>query len=93
MQGPVGIAPHLARLALRRAGVPDGGTVRTTLSAPLPAGDGWHLLERRPDVRQAERELQAATLETDIVRAHLYPKVSFGASLTSSDMPLKTSTA
>ncbi|WP_295856104.1 penicillin-binding protein 1C [uncultured Xylophilus sp.] len=30
-----GIAPHLARLALRRAGVPDGGTVRTTLSAPL----------------------------------------------------------
>ena len=56
-----------------------------TLSAPLPAGDGWHLLERRPDVRQAERELQAATLETDIVRADLYPKVSFGASLTSSD--------
>ena len=56
-----------------------------TLSLPLPAGDGWHLLERRPDVRQAERELQAASLETDIVRADLYPKVSFGASLTSSD--------
>lgn len=60
-------------------------TTIPTLSAPLPAGDGWHLLERRPDVRQAERELQAATLETDIVRADLYPKVSFGASLTSSD--------
>ncbi|MFF7065080.1 efflux transporter outer membrane subunit [Pseudomonas sp. NPDC008258] len=55
------------------------------LSAPLPAGDGWQLLERRPDVRQAERELQAATLEIDIVQADLYPKVSFGASLTSSD--------
>ena len=60
-------------------------TTIPTLSAPLPARDGWHLLERRPDVRQAERELQAATLETDIVRADLYPKVSFGASLTSSD--------
>ncbi|UVL80071.1 TolC family protein [Pseudomonas putida] len=60
-------------------------TVIPTLSAPLPAGDGWHLLERRPDVRQAERELQAASLEIDIVRADLYPKVSFGASLTSSD--------
>ncbi|MCE7765972.1 efflux transporter outer membrane subunit [Pseudomonas putida] len=60
-------------------------TTIPTLSAPLPAGDGWHLLERRPDVRQAERELQAASLETDIVRADLYPKVSFGAALTSSD--------
>jgi len=70
-----------------QASVADPATCTTipTLSAPLPAGDGWHLLERRPDVRQAERELQAASLETDIVRADLYPKVSFGASLTSSD--------
>ncbi|WP_338746575.1 TolC family protein [Pseudomonas putida] len=70
-----------------QASLADTATCTTipTLSAPLPAGDGWHLLERRPDVRQAERELQAASLETDIVRADLYPKVSFGASLTSSD--------
>lgn len=70
-----------------QASVADPATCTTipTLSAPLPAGDGWHLLERRPDVRQAERELQAASLETDIVRADLYPKVFFGASLTSSD--------
>ncbi|WEK29501.1 MAG: TolC family protein [Candidatus Pseudomonas phytovorans] len=56
-----------------------------SLSVPLPVGDGWQLLERRPDVRQAERELQVASLETDIARADLYPKVSFGASLTSSE--------
>jgi len=70
-----------------QASVADTATCTTipTLLTPLPAGDGWHLLERRPDVRQAERELQAASLETDIVRADLYPKVSFGASLTSSD--------
>lgn len=70
-----------------QASLADTATCTTipTLSAPLPAGDGWHLLERRPDVLQAERELQAASLETAIVRADLYPKVSFGASLTSSD--------
>jgi len=58
------------------------------LKAPLPAGDGWHLLERRPDIRKAERDLRAATLEVDIVKADLYPKVSFGASLTSSSHPV-----
>lgn len=70
-----------------QASLVDTATCTTipTLSTPLPAGDGWHLLERRPDVRQAERELQAASLETDIVRGDLYPKVSFGAALTSSD--------
>ena len=56
-----------------------------TLKAALPGGDGWQLLARRPDVRKAERDLRAADLEVDIVKADLYPKVSFGASLTSSD--------
>ncbi len=56
-----------------------------SLTATLPTGDGWHLLERRPDVRQAERALEAAGLETDIVRADLYPKVLFGAQLASAD--------
>ncbi|AKS08038.1 TolC family protein [Pseudomonas trivialis] len=54
------------------------------LSTELPAGDGWQLLARRPDVRQAERALQAATLAVDIVQADLYPKVTFGASVSSS---------
>ncbi len=56
-----------------------------TLKAPLPVGDGWHLLAHRPDVRQAEREWQAAALDVDIAKADLYPKVSFGASLSASD--------
>lgn len=55
-----------------------------SLNNPLPSGDGWHLLQQRPDVRQAERELSASRLQVDIVRADLYPKVSFGVSLTSS---------
>nr|WP_314480408.1 TolC family protein [uncultured Pseudomonas sp.] len=59
-----------------------------SLKAPLPTGDGWHLLQRRPDVRQAERELQAAGLESAIVCADLYPKVRFGARLGTSDQHL-----
>ena len=54
------------------------------LSAELPVGDGWQLLARRPDIRRAERELQAAALQVDIVQADLYPKVTFGASVSSS---------
>ena len=54
------------------------------LNAELPVGDGWQLLARRPDIRQAERALQAATLQVDIVQADLYPKVTFGASVSSS---------
>ena len=58
------------------------------LAAALPIGDGWHLLERRPDIRQAQRNLHVAALTTEIARADLYPKVSFGASLTSSAQSL-----
>jgi NodT family efflux transporter outer membrane factor (OMF) lipoprotein len=54
------------------------------LNAALPVGDGWQLLARRPDIRQAERALQAASLQVDIVQADLYPKVTFGASVSSS---------
>ena len=54
------------------------------LNAELPVGDGWQLLLRRPDIRRAERELQAAALQVDIVQADLYPKVTFGASVSSS---------
>jgi len=58
------------------------------LDADLPVGDGWQWLARRPDIRQARRELQAAGLQVGITQADLYPKVSFGASLTSSSHPL-----
>jgi NodT family efflux transporter outer membrane factor (OMF) lipoprotein len=58
------------------------------LQDPLPAGDGWQWLARRPDIRQASRTLQAASLQVDITHADLYPKVTFGASLTSSSHPL-----
>lgn len=57
---------------------------RPQLQAPLPVGDGWVLVQRRADIRRAERQLQAATLAIGIARAELYPRVTFGAALESS---------
>ncbi|WP_427306674.1 efflux transporter outer membrane subunit [Cupriavidus sp. H39] len=51
-----------------------------TLRAPLPVGDGAALLRRRPDVRQAERELAAATARIGVATADLYPSIRIGAS-------------
>lgn len=48
------------------------------LSRPLPVGDGAALLQRRPDVRQAERALAGATARIGVARGALYPHVQFG---------------
>jgi NodT family efflux transporter outer membrane factor (OMF) lipoprotein len=46
----------------------------------VPVGDGAALLRRRPDVRQAERQLAGATARIGVATAELYPNVSLGAS-------------
>jgi len=50
------------------------------LTQPIPVGDGAALLKRRPDVREAERQLAAATARIGVATAALYPSVSIGAS-------------
>lgn len=50
------------------------------LSAPLPVGDGVALLRRRPDLRQAERELAADFARIGVATAELYPTISLGGS-------------
>lgn len=52
-----------------------------TIDQPLPIGDGMALIRRRPDIRQAERQLAAATARVGVATAELYPSVRFGASL------------
>ena len=61
------------------------------LAALIPVGDGAALLKRRPDVRQAERLLAAATARIGVATADLYPKISLsglygGVGLTSADL-------
>ncbi|HFK2921569.1 TPA: efflux transporter outer membrane subunit [Stenotrophomonas maltophilia] len=51
------------------------------LDRPLPVGDGWRLLQRRPDIRAAERSLAAATAMIGAETAGLYPQITLGASL------------
>jgi NodT family efflux transporter outer membrane factor (OMF) lipoprotein len=46
------------------------------LGAVIPVGDGAALLKRRPDVRQADRLLAAATARIGVATADLYPKIS-----------------
>ncbi|HTJ64450.1 MAG TPA: TolC family protein [Alphaproteobacteria bacterium] len=48
-----------------------------TLTSLIPVGDGAALLRRRPDIRQAERQLAAATARIGVATADLYPKISF----------------
>ncbi|CAG9258637.1 Outer membrane protein [Burkholderia diffusa] len=50
------------------------------LRQPIPIGDGAALLRRRPDVREAERQLAASTARIGVATAALYPSISIGAS-------------
>ena len=57
-------------------------------SAPLPSyngpmslGDPGALLQRRPDIRAAERTLAAATASIGVVEGDLFPKVTFNGSI------------
>lgn len=46
------------------------------LEALIPVGDGAALLQRRPDVRQADRRLAAAIARVGVATADLYPRIT-----------------
>jgi NodT family efflux transporter outer membrane factor (OMF) lipoprotein len=84
--------------------VPRGGALDALQAPPtVPAGLPSALLERRPDIRQAEQELIAANAQIGAAKAEYFPRISltgfFGAqsralsSLLSGPAALATATA
>ena len=78
----------LARLALLTGRTPAEVDPRAaacamppSLSQPIPVGDGAALLKRRPDIRQAERLLAAATARISVAIADLFPQISLGGGI------------
>ena len=58
--------------------------------ATIPPGLPSDLVRRRPDVRQAERQLAAATANIGVAKADLFPKFSLTGSLGLESLQLKT---
>jgi NodT family efflux transporter outer membrane factor (OMF) lipoprotein len=52
-----------------------------SVATPISVGSGATLLARRPDIRQAERQLAAATARIGVATADLYPSVTLGGSI------------
>jgi NodT family efflux transporter outer membrane factor (OMF) lipoprotein len=50
------------------------------VASAIPVGDGAALLRRRPDIRQAERQLAGATARIGVATGELYPNISLGGS-------------
>ena len=67
-------------------------TVIPKLAQAIPVGNGMQLIRRRPDIREAESALMAATARIGVATADLYPSVSLGATLGSTTRTLSNLT-
>lgn len=62
------------------AGLESACAAPPRITTPLPVGDGAALIARRPDIREAERKLAAATARIEVAKADLYPRIQLGGS-------------
>ena len=83
LQQQIQQAENSLRLLLGQAPGPVAHTDPDALAPPptdLPTGIPSQLLERRPDIQQAEAQLRAANAAVGIARAQFFPQVSINAS-------------
>jgi len=80
----LGLAP--AALAQELATPPTAASTALAIPAGLPS----ELLQRRPDIRAAERKLAAATADIGVATADLYPKLSLTGALQLASRSLAT---
>jgi len=78
------LASNLHALAILLGKAPEGFDVKTATgtAVALPAiavGQPSNLLERRPDIRQAEANLQSANADIGAARAAFFPSISLSA--------------
>lgn len=64
---------------------PEAGACATVPAtvAPIPVGEGASLLARRPDVREAERKMAAASARIGVAKADLLPRITLLGSVSS----------
>ncbi len=67
----------------------DVAIVRLLAVPTIPAGLPSDLLERRPDIRQVEAQLAAASMRIDVARADYYPSLSLTGTYGSESGALK----
>ena len=79
LEREVALAENALRLLLGQlpGDVPRGGSLEAFQAPPtVPAGLPSALLERRPDIREAEQQLVAATAQIGAAKADYFPRLS-----------------